>query len=243
MWIDILSGVVLYLALTSIVLGAVSVAYPLRWLRIRTRRAAAAVLAIGILGFVVGVYLPVRETRIAVAESRLDEFAPTFQFNELHSTVVHASKERVDAAIRSVTPEDVRFYRTLIWLRGLTLPPAGRPILQSFTSGWFLPLADESGSEIVFGRCSQRGRPVPADQFRATTLEAPGIRIVMNFRIQELDSARCLLSTETRVYAVGTHMLRGFATYWRMIHPGSDLIRRMWLRAIKLRAEADAGHA
>jgi len=243
MWIDILGGVVLYLALTSIVLGAVSVAYPIRWLRIRTRRTAVAVLAIGILGFVVGVYLPVRETRIEAAASRLDEYAPTFQFNEVHSTVVHASKDRVDAAIRSVPSEDIRFYRTLVFLRGLGLPPAGRPLLQSFTSGWFLPLADESGSEIVFGRCSERGRPVTADRFRATALEGPGLKIVMNFRIQEMDSARCRLSTETRVYAVGTHMLRGFATYWRMIRPGSDLIRRMWLRAIRLRAEAGGGHA
>ncbi|MCX6629863.1 MAG: hypothetical protein NTW28_19775 [Candidatus Solibacter sp.] len=33
-------------------------------------------------------------------------------------------------------------------------------------------------------------------------------------------------------------ILRGVATYWRMNDPGSALIRRMWLRAIKLRAEA-----
>jgi len=26
--------------------------------------------------------------------------------------------------------------------------------------------------------------------------------------------------------------------YWRVIYPGSALIRRMWLRAIKKRAEA-----
>jgi hypothetical protein len=31
--------------------------------------------------------------------------------------------------------------------------------------------------------------------------------------------------------------VRRFAIYWRRIHPGSDIIRRMWLRAIKLRAE------
>lgn len=30
---------------------------------------------------------------------------------------------------------------------------------------------------------------------------------------------------------------RAFAAYWRMIHPGSALIRVMWLRAIRLRAE------
>jgi len=29
-----------------------------------------------------------------------------------------------------------------------------------------------------------------------------------------------------------------FQLYWRVIYPGSALIRRMWLRAIKQRAEA-----
>jgi hypothetical protein len=30
---------------------------------------------------------------------------------------------------------------------------------------------------------------------------------------------------------------RRFAAYWRVIYPGSAWIRRMWLRAIKARAE------
>jgi len=30
-----------------------------------------------------------------------------------------------------------------------------------------------------------------------------------------------------------------FSRYWRVIHAGSALIRRMWLRAIKRRAESD----
>lgn len=46
------------------------------------------------------------------------------------------------------------------------------------------------------------------------------------------------LSTETRVFADNAAGVRQFAVYWRMIHPGSDSIRRMWLRAIKRRAEA-----
>jgi hypothetical protein len=32
---------------------------------------------------------------------------------------------------------------------------------------------------------------------------------------------------------------RKFGLYWRMICAGSSLIRRMWLRAIKRRAEQD----
>jgi hypothetical protein len=79
------------------------------------------------------------------------------------------------------------------------------------------------------------------DEFKASH-PAPFIKIVMNFRIEDVDATHCLLTTETRVYAVGTQPLRGFASYWRMIYPGSALIRREWLRAIKLRAEA-AFHA
>ena len=30
---------------------------------------------------------------------------------------------------------------------------------------------------------------------------------------------------------------RAFAVYWRIIQPGSDIIRRSWLRAVKDRAE------
>jgi len=46
-----------------------------------------------------------------------------------------------------------------------------------------------------------------------------------------------LLSTETRVYANDAASRRRFAVYWRLIYPGSALIRRMWLRAIARRAE------
>jgi hypothetical protein len=60
----------------------------------------------------------------------------------------------------------------------------------------------------------------------------------MNFRIEEIEAAHCTLTTETRIYATGFHVLHGFAGYWRLIYPGSSLIRYEWLRAIKRRAEA-----
>ena len=42
----------------------------------------------------------------------------------------------------------------------------------------------------------------------------------------------------TRVCAADPQAVRAFAAYWRVIYPGSALIRIMWLRAIRLRAEA-----
>ena len=78
---------------------------------------------------------------------------------------------------------------------------------------------------------------MPAEEFKAPH-QGEFVKIVMNFRIEEMDATHCPLTTETRVYAAGPQVVRGFAAYWRMIYPGSALIRRMWLRAIKLRAEA-----
>ena len=44
--------------------------------------------------------------------------------------------------------------------------------------------------------------------------------------------------TGGRVHATDASARRRFAAYWRVIYPGSALIRRMWLRAIRVRAEA-----
>ena len=120
----------------------------------------------------------------------------------------------------------------------------GWPILESFTAGAFVVLAEDPGREIVIGRGGNAmgGKLWAAGEFRAFH-PASLVKIAMNFRIQELDAAHCSLTTETLVYAAGTHVLRGFATYWRGIYPGSALIRRMWLQAIRLRAEAPADAA
>ena len=61
----------------------------------------------------------------------------------------------------------------------------------------------------------------------------PGFAVAaMNFHI-----APNRLTTTTRIYASDARSLRSFKWYWTAIHPGSDVIRRMWLRAIKRRAE------
>ena len=244
--VTLIGGAILYLALLGAMAGVVSLVKPLRFLGIRTRKRGALVLLLSLLAFTAGVYLPITETRVETPRTRLDEFAPVYQFSEFHRILVSEPKERVDAAIRAVRPEEIRFFKTLTWIRtlGKSMAPEGRPILASFTAGAFVMLADDPGREIVIGRGGNAmgGKLWAAEEFR-TFHPAPLVKIVMNFRIQEVDATHCLLTTETRVYAAGTHVLRGFATYWRMIYPGSSLIRSMWLRAIKVRAEAPADGA
>lgn len=50
-------------------------------------------------------------------------------------------------------------------------------------------------------------------------------------------AAAGVLETETRIQATDPASRRRFARYWRLIRPGSGLIRRSWLRAAKRRSE------
>ena len=61
----------------------------------------------------------------------------------------------------------------------------------------------------------------------------------MNFLVEDAGPGVCLVTTETRVYATDPSAAGTFARYWRLIYPGRALIRRMWLRAIKQRAESN----
>ena len=68
-------------------------------------------------------------------------------------------------------------------------------------------------------------------------LTAPGFaKAVMNFRIEDEGGGWTRLTTETRIDATDSATRRRFAAYWRVIYPGSALIRREWLRAIRERA-------
>ena len=60
----------------------------------------------------------------------------------------------------------------------------------------------------------------------------------MNFLVEDEGGGWTRVTTQTRVFATDLAATRRFATYWRVIYPGSALIRRMWLRAIKRRAES-----
>jgi len=244
-------GVILvYVGLISAFIGAVGTLWPLRVLGLSSRLRSSALLAFGVLLVVTGWALPAPETRAASPSSRLDEFMPVWQFSELHRMRVNAPPARVFRAIREVTANEILFFRTLTWIRRFGRPgpesilnaPERRPLLEVATRTTFLQLAEETDREIVVGtlvvapRGTVIGKPTP-EGFKA--LERPGFaKAAMNFRVEEDGAGGSILSTETRVYATDGASKRRFAAYWRVIYPGSALIRRMWLRAIVHRAES-----
>jgi hypothetical protein len=246
-----LAGTILiYLALAAIFLGAVSVVRPLSFLGIASRPHGAVVFLCGVVVFLTGVNLPASETRIAAQQSDLDDFIPVYQFHEFHVTRIHARREDVFKAIKEVRANEVSLFRTLTWIRragrsgpaGILDAPESEPLLAVALRTGFMKLAEESDREIVVGTlvAAPKGTrlkkdPTP-DDFKA--LHAPGFALAaLNFRLEDAARGETVLTTETRVYATDTSTRKRFGAYWRVIYPGSALIRVMWLRAIRKRAE------
>lgn len=190
---------------------------------------------------------PIREHRVERAKSRLDEFMPVWQFSERHSIEVAAPPARAYEAMRAVTADEILLFRTLTWIRrgGRSLPEgilnAGKDksLIDVATQSGFRTLAEDAPRELVIGTVVKRPEGpsvrLGEDVFRKPL--PPGYAIAaMNFLIIPNASGGSTVSTETRVFANSDAARRGFARYWRVIYPGSALIRRMWLRAIKKRA-------
>jgi hypothetical protein len=235
--------------LAAAFLGFLSLIKPLRWLRIRTRPAGALVLLGGSALAVVAALLPTGAIQLPGPPMRIDEFIPVYQFGERHEIRVHAPVDRVYAAMRAVTANEIRLFRLLTWIRSPHLPghgresilnaPESKPILDVALASGFLLLSEEPGREIVFGTlvCCKGERVRTADALAAAS--GPGIaKALMNFHLVDEGGGWTRVVTQTRIFATDKRAERRFGVYWRIIYPGSALIRRMWLRAIRARAEA-----
>jgi hypothetical protein len=213
----------------------------------------ALLLGTGVLTAIAGLRWPASTICVTSRHSHLDAFVPEWQFAETHSIVARATPRSAYDAVKAVTAREVSFFRTLTWIRragrpgsaSILNPPADEPLLDVATRTSFLTLADEPDKEAVVGipvLCPPGWRPVERltpEGFCA--LRQPGFALAaMNFRIEEVENG-CRVTTETRIYAADVAARQRFALYWRLIYPGSALIRRMWLRAIKRRAEAQTG--
>jgi hypothetical protein len=232
------------LALATI--GLLSLVRPLAFLWIRSRRKGAFVLAAGLLLAVAACALPVRPLRLPGPAMELDRLLPRYQFGEHHEIEIDAPPDRVYPAVRAVTAREIRLFRLLTWIRSprfqkggpetILSPGAERPILDVALGSTFVLLHEETGHEIVVGTivCCGPRRPVrTAEEFWAA--KGSVARAVMSFHLEASGDATRLV-TQTRVHASDAAAERRFAVYWRIIYPGSALIRVMWLRAIRERA-------
>jgi hypothetical protein len=231
--------------------GAISVLRPLTAIGIRNRWVAWLVLAAGVAGvwFILG--KPALANYATSTDRRLDAFMPIYQFSEAYQIPVRAPRERIYRAIRQVSADQIPLYRTLAWIRrggargpeSVLNPPDGVPLLTVATRTSFVTLAEEPGRELVIGTVviAPPGvrLAVASDPESFKALDQEGFaKTAIAFLISPREDGWAMLRVETRVWATDPVSRDRFARYWRVIGPGSAVTRLMWLRAIKVRAEA-----
>jgi hypothetical protein len=253
---DALGSALFYAGLVTTLIGLISLIRPLRWVGIRTRwrgllaAATGAVLALGTS------VLPTPTRTTATRDILIDQWLPEWQFREYHERRIRATPAELFGAIRRVRSSDILLFRTLTYLRNprrdgqgehILNPPQEKPILDVALAGGFLLLGEEADRELLIGavviappdivRAANRGNVPSLDAALFRTLGRPGFaRAVMNFRLVPESDGWTRVTTETRVHAVDRPTQRQFAQYWRVIYPGSWIIRWSWLRAIERRS-------
>jgi hypothetical protein len=174
----------------------------------------------------------------------LDDFLPAYEFSERHSLAVDAPTSRIDAAFREVSIADIPVARALWWARRFGRPygDSAKPFIGGELPGVVLEDVPNEGIVLgltgqfwrVFGGQRDPARPTTQAEFLA--YDRPDTcKAVIDFRVGER-----LLSTETRVHVVDPVSRWKFRRYWLVVRPFSGLIRVLFLRAARRRAEASS---
>jgi len=232
-----------YTGIVLVVCGLANLALPFRFLGIRRRTVGALVLTSGVVIVLAALLWPGPLVRVAEHKTLLDDILPEFQFYERHSQRVHASPEQVMRGIRQVTLGDLKSYATLMRIRGVALrrpyqdPGSSQLVLDVLSSGFMSLGASER--EIVLGGIGKVRPPRPHVKNLAeyTAYGQEGAKVAFNLCVEDAGAGWSTVSTETRVLALDEFSRRVTGVYWRLIVPGSGLLRRQWLEAIKDRAE------
>jgi hypothetical protein len=235
------SGIVLALC------GLANLIFPFRFLGVRKRVVGALILAGG-AGLALGALLwPASITRVTQSRTRLDDILPEYQFSERHSAQVHARREQAMQAIRQSTFADMKSLVTLLKIRAVVVRApfqgiddlADKRILDAFVRSGYFQDSTEDEIAIFWAWNARANRRPDVHNLKelAAYREQGAVKMAIGFHVEETGDGWCTIRTETRV-AVLDDVSRGMARYWRLIVPGSGLLRLQWLEGIKKRAES-----
>jgi len=231
------------------VLGLVSLIKPLAFLFILNRTIALAVLGGGAFTVATALFWPVTLTRTQT-DQVIDELVPEYAFNEYHERIINASPETIKEAFRTTGVGDIPVAHLLLQLWGIadekgmndevsqTEAETGVGVLKTPDFDWIVVDSIECITFMIMNVSVKTPPPVltTIEQFNA--FNKPGYnKVAVNFRFVPLQNGQTLVSTETRNYAQTPSDNRRFARYWRVIYPGSALIRRVWLDTLAKKAE------
>jgi hypothetical protein len=245
-----LSSVVPYAGLVLVVTGLICLIHPLRTIFVRTRKAALCLIAGGLIGAALALFWPTSTTTVRERKSLLDEAMPQYEFVEHHQIRVHAPLREAYSALQAVTLDELAAYPILMKVRSGAMgrrwsgPKGPSPtIIAVFSdpgSGYIL--IERKEREMVFGGLGRVGsnaeKPgLPSPAAFASFQQSGYVKVAFNLKVDDSGNGWSTLSTETRLRGLDAGSRRGMAAYWRLIYPGSGMLRTMWLQAARARAE------
>lgn len=248
------ASLALYTCFAVVLFGLLCSAFPLRFLGIRRRRTGMLLFASGALLAIAVLAWPAPLVRVQSPQTKLDGMLPEYHFSEFHEVRVNAPPDQVMEAVRQATFGDIPAYVALVRIRAAAMrqaPPRrqnadSRRILDTMSNphSAFLPLV-AGERELVYGMAGQpwskvrQIRPQSPADYRAYS-QPNSVKVAFNLRVEDLGSGSSLLTTETRILALDSSARRKMGFYWRLIDPGSGMIRRQWINSVRDRAERTA---
>lgn len=190
----------------------------------------------------------------------IDELLPEADVTMRHTRAVAAPPERVWAALRTADFGRSGIIGLLFAIRsipalltgGLRRPGGARrrsgkaPLtLDRMIQRGFGLVGERPGEEMVLGvvgrfwKASGELRAADRELFRLGPPAGEALA-AWNFRVTPRAGGATQLSTETRIRCADVRVRRTFRRYWRVVHPGSALIRRAMLAAVAREASRRA---
>ncbi|MFX0537881.1 hypothetical protein ACQBAT_03875 [Ornithinimicrobium sp. Y1847] len=170
--------------------------------------------------------------------SELVALLPGAEFGEFHHGVIDAGPEEVWRALHLVRWSDLRLSKPLLLARGFGAGPGmDRGVLATFE-----PLGVTVGQPPTRTFVAMVGRPwspVPGSRTVSTPEEVadfaePGwLRYGMEWHLVPLPGDRTLVETWTVCAPTDATARRRFRAYWTVVRPGSGLIRREIIGAVR----------
>ena len=244
-----------WIGIILIGVGTISLIRPLVFLLILNRTVAAIVVSGGILISTVSLLYPVKMRHSSTNSQKIDSLLPDFAFSEYHEVRINASPEKVKQVLQVTGVKDIPVANFLMKIRGIAdedvdlsdrasnnLVSTGTISTPDFN--FFVVAPDEwitvmiLKSVIITNNANQPAPPEISALEQFMSFNEPGyVKVAVNFRFISTNNNETILTTETRNNGITHKDNRVFGYYWRIIYPGSAIIRRVWLDTIKKKAQ------